>query len=117
MSLRKVILYIYGPYSGDINRNIDEARKTAIRAWEAGFTVICPHLNTAQFETDCKIGYEDYVSGDLEILRRCDALLASTTDRSRMIQSAGAMQEEGLAKADGIPVFATIEEAIAYEWK
>ena len=115
MSLRKIVLYVYGPYSGDMSRNIDKARRTAIEAWEAGFTVICPHLNTSHFEEDCKIEYNDYIQGDLEIIRRCDGLLASTS-RDRMVTSAGAMQEEGLAKADGIPVFQNLQEVLSYEW-
>lgn len=75
MNLRKKIVYIAGAYSGNVEDNILTAREAAIKVWELGFTVICPHLNTAHFDKDCKCRYEDYIEGDLQILERCDILL------------------------------------------
>lgn len=74
-----MIVYLAGPYRADphdgIEANIQAARKAAIALWEAGYVVICPHLNTAHFEVDCDVPEETYLLGDLEILRRCDAVV------------------------------------------
>lgn len=75
VSLREVVIYLSGKYTvGNVDENIQKARKKAIELWELGFTVITPHLNTVHFEMDCKCKYDDYLTGDLEILRRCDAI-------------------------------------------
>jgi len=77
-SKRSEVVYISGPYSnggGTIEENITRARKVAIRYWEMGYTVICPHLNTINFENDCKLDWEDYVEGDLELIRRSDIII------------------------------------------
>ena len=68
------LVFISGPYRGHASDNIECARKAAIRLWEAGYAVFCPHLNTAHFELDCKCEDEVYLKGDLEILKRCDAI-------------------------------------------
>ncbi len=67
-----MIIYIAGKYTGknrkEIDENIEKACKAAIKLWEAGHTVFCPHLNIAHFEEDCKCTYEQYIKGDIEIL-------------------------------------------------
>ena len=70
-----MVLYLAGPYRGDIDANITAARKVAIELWERGYTVICPHLNTAHFEVDCNLPESEYIRRDLEILSRCDAIV------------------------------------------
>jgi len=70
-----LLVYIAGPYRGGVDKNIAIARKAAIAVWESGNVAICPHLNTAHFEVDCKCQDEVYLSGDLNILARCDAIL------------------------------------------
>lgn len=96
-----MIIYISGKYSGNIEENIEIARKVAIELWEKGYSVVCPHLNTVHFELDCKCVYEDYINGDLEILARCDAII--------MLQgwngSNGATMEKEFAKSLGIPIY------------
>jgi len=83
MNPRNKVIYVAGPYtpwnvgeylSSSIDNNIEIARQFAIRLWQKGFTVICPHLNTAHFEQDCPCKYDDYLQGDLELLSRCDAI-------------------------------------------
>ena len=82
-SRRSKVIFLSGPYSEfnddsdrkhTVGENIDIARKYAIVLWEMGFTVYCPHLNTAHFEKDCECEYGDYIDGNLEILSRCDAI-------------------------------------------
>lgn len=81
---RELVVYVAGLYSrnkrGGIandkekEENIQMARDAAVRLWEDGYTVICPHLNTTFFERDCNCSYEDYITGDLEIVKRCDII-------------------------------------------
>jgi hypothetical protein len=77
------ICYIAGPYRGRsrikiINYlqrqiNIRRAAKVAKWAWQHGFAVICPHLNSRNFDgltTDLI-----FMLGDQEILNRCDVMI------------------------------------------
>ena len=47
--------------------NVWYARYVAIELWKRGITVICPHMNTSDFEGD---NDDVYVRGYLEIIRR-----------------------------------------------
>lgn len=98
-----MLIYLSGPYSGSsdqISANITAARDVAIAVWEAGHTALCPHLNTAHFEVDCRATYEDYIAGDLDLLSRCDAILMIPNWEA----SKGAGIEKAYAEAHGIPV-------------
>lgn len=96
-----MIIYTAGKYTGLVDENIAVAREWAKKLWEAGHVCICPHLNTAHFEADCKATYEDYIAGDLKIISRCDAIfmLPGWTD------SQGAQKEYKYAIQHGIPVY------------
>ena len=96
-----MIIYTAGPYSGDVDKNIAEARKWAIKLWEGGHAVICPHLNTAHMEKDCKASYEDYIAGDLKMVARCDAIFMLPGWE----ESKGAQIEHDYAKEQGIPIW------------
>jgi len=70
------LVFVSGPYRGqamiDIHKNIMNARTLSIKLWQRGYAVICPHMNTAHFDGLC---HDDvWLNGDLEILRRCDAI-------------------------------------------
>lgn len=97
------VLYIAGPYRGktesDVVRNIRAAEAAAIDAWRKGWAVICPHKNTALFGGLC----DDVVwlEGDMELLRRSDAVLAI----DGWLQSTGAQAEILKARELGIPVY------------
>jgi len=105
MNRRKVVVYLAGKYSGDIHENIAQARAKAIELWNIGYTVICPHLNTIHFEIDCDIEYAEYIKGDQEILRRCDAIFML----EGWEQSSGAVKEYEEAMILGVPIFYDIE--------
>ena len=52
----KEVGYVAGPYSSSSNGrsvedNIIAARDLAVWLWENGFVALCPHMNTAGFET------------------------------------------------------------------
>ena len=70
-----MLIYVAGKYTGDVNKNIASARNVAIALWEIGHAVICPHLNSAHMEEDCKADYETYMRGDFNMISRCDALV------------------------------------------
>lgn len=105
-----MLIYIAGPYratdESTVADNIAVARKAAIAVWEMGHVAICPHLNTANFEDDCNVDIETYLDGDLEILRRCDAILMLRW----YTLSEGAMGEMRFAQERGIPVYTSLDE-------
>lgn len=96
------LIYVSGPYSGDIDANIEKAAKIAAELWDAGHAVICPHLNTAHFELRCKVAtYETYIAGDLLMVEACDGMvMVPGWEKSK-----GAVLEMEHAKAEGIPVW------------
>lgn len=112
---RKIVIYVSGAYMGNdggknINKNILFARDCAIDLWERGYTVICPHLNTQYFERDCKCSYDDYLEGDIEIVKRCDAVFVL----HNYIDSKGAQKEIEVAKENNLPIFYKIEDIERY---
>lgn len=100
-----MLVYVAGPYTAKDGRSVDDnieaARAVAVKLWEKGHAVICPHQNTANFELDCKATYEDYLRGDLVMLARCDAIV--------MVEgwedSAGAVKELAFARDVDMPVY------------
>lgn len=102
------VVYIAGPYRApsefEVVQNIRRAEAIAIEVWRAGAACICPHKNTALFggAADDSV----WLTGDLEIVRRCDAVVCV----SGWQHSIGASGEVKLAKELGLPVFQTFEE-------
>lgn len=97
-----MILYVAGPYRGDVEANIAQARKIAQELWAAGFAVICPHANTAHFDRDRPdIPDGSYLQGDLEFVEMCDGLVM-TPDWEK---SAGARGEYEHAEKLGIRIW------------
>ncbi len=75
-----MVIYTAGPYSPNaynptIAGNIQRAKSVAVELWEMGYTVICPHLNTAHFERYIDLPPEIYIERDLEIVKRCDGIV------------------------------------------
>jgi len=67
------------------------ARKAAVKLWDEGWAVICPHTNSAFMGS--RLGDDKFLEGDLEIVSRVDAvyMLKGWQD------SPGAREELGLA--------------------
>jgi hypothetical protein len=65
------IAYVSGPYRAKtvlgVTKHILQARWVAIRLWKLGYSVVCPHMNTAWFPHEKQIAY---INGDLEIISR-----------------------------------------------
>lgn len=85
------LVFVSGPYRGDVEGNISRAKRAAVRLWQRGYAVICPHLNTANFDGLCDD--EVWLTGDLEILARCDTVYMLTNWKA----SEGARAEHRLA--------------------
>ena len=71
------VAYIAGPYRartifGRI-LNIYRARKVAINFWKKGYTVICPHMNSAFF--DGKALDKTFLDGYLRLVEASDVLI------------------------------------------
>ena len=71
------VIYISGPYRSDgwngVWENVMRARDVARKLWRKGWVVICPHTNTI-FMDGPDLPGETFIRGDLELVRRCDAV-------------------------------------------
>jgi len=96
------LIYVCGPYRNKTEEgkreNIWHAVRVAVRLWELGWFVVCPHANTANFEFYSSLPDERWLEGDLEILRRCDAIFCLKNWES----SAGSLKEHELAEKLGL---------------
>ncbi len=77
--LERTLVYIAGPYSAPsidgIEKNIRQAEKYALALAQANIYFICPHLNTAYFDSKIKINEIYYYNLGFELLARSDVLL------------------------------------------
>jgi len=101
-------VYIAGPFRGanqwEQFQNIHEAETLALAVWRMGAACLCPHANTAHFQ---EAAPDDvWLAGDLELMRRCDAVLLSP----RWRESKGAIAEREHAEMLCIPVFETLAD-------
>jgi hypothetical protein len=97
------LAYVAGRYRAptmhEVVQNIRAAESVAVALWQMGLPTICPHMNTALL--DGIAPDEDWLTGDLEILRRCDCLVTVPGWE----QSQGATAEVHAARAAGQSVF------------
>ena len=109
VTLRRPVIYIAGPYRSDlgtygVKKNIDRAWSVARKLWALGFAVICPHTNTAHMDGH-GVSSQDFLDGDLEILRRCDGILMLPD----WLSSDGAIGERNFALKEGISVYYMVD--------
>lgn len=102
-----MIVYVAGPYSGDVEKNIEKARQVAWAIWACGYPCICPHLNTAHF--DHAASYNVFMEGYLKILARCDAVIMLPDWQ----KSNGAMKEHQLALELAIPIAYSMKQLLS----
>lgn len=100
-----MVIYLAGKYSGstvdEITNNIAEARIIAAELWDKGYTVICPHTNSALFDYICTVAdYRSFLFGYMDIMKRCDAVIMVPNWKT----SNGAKMERKYAEKLGIPV-------------
>lgn len=106
--MRKKVIYIAGPYRASkqymqFNR-IMWMREFGILIWQDGGVPIVPLLNT--FGMDGVLTHDQFIEGDLEIVRRCDALLLIGDWHF----SAGCRLERDAAIEAGLPIFTTMAQ-------
>lgn len=108
--MKMKVIYIAGPFRGpnswEIEQNIRRAETLALEVWRAGFVALCPHTNTRFFQGAAPD--DVWLLGDLELLRRCDAILM-TKDWEKSI---GAKTEHEFAITHRIPVYYNIAELL-----
>mgnify|MGYP001562128470 CR=1 FL=1 len=97
------LVYIAGkfraPSTWDIEQNVRAAEEEALEVWRLGGIAVCPHMNTRFYQGQLPSWV--WLKGDLEILRRCDAVLTVPGWR----YSEGTQAEVRQAKAWRLPVF------------
>lgn len=113
MSTEKgIVVYVAGPFRGPnswaIEQNIRRAEELSLEVWRMGVAAICPHTNTRFFQgaAEDKV----WLEGDLEILKRCDALILVPGWEN----SSGTQAEVAQAKASGQPIFSNTGEL--FQW-
>ena len=112
---RKKVLYIASPYRSDkgewyVRQNIRIAEEAAVFIWSNGGVALCPHLNTAMFGGVNGLLDSVWLEGDIELLRRCDAVWMVGEWR----QSQGAQQERAFAMEGGYPVLYNKTEVLQF---
>lgn len=102
------LVYVAGPFRGpnawEVECNIRRAEALALEVWRLGVAAICPHANTRFFS-----GAADdsvWLAGDIEILRRCDAILLVPG----WSNSSGTRAEVKFAESNGIPIFTLVRD-------
>ena len=113
------IAYTSGPYRGktirDVVHNIRAAEEVAIKLWQMGFAVICPHTNTQffdgafmdldEFDGIYQAGSLQFIKGDIEFLKRFNPELDIVVMLQRWQESSGATQEYSAAVRLFVPVY------------
>lgn len=96
------MIYIAGPYRAStklgIIINILKARKVAKKYWALGYTVICPHMNSALMD-GCAPD-EAFLRGGLELLGCADWMVVLPGWE----KSKGTIAEIEFAKEHSIPI-------------
>jgi hypothetical protein len=102
------VAYIAGPYRAPtphgIVENIRRAEEVALKYWRLGYAVICPHKNTSLL--DGAAPDTVWLDGDIEILKRCDVLVAMIGWE----KSKGAMAEVDFAHDNNIEIIFELEK-------
>lgn len=98
---------ISGPYSplpkSKTSKHISTARECAIWLWSHNYYVICPHLNTANFEHEVSVPNHTYVDFCLHLMR--SGAINFLTMLPNWNLSKGAKTEFRLARELYIPTY------------
>jgi hypothetical protein len=108
------VFYIAGPYKAQseyqVRLNIRNAEIEALWVWFNGGVALCPHKNISGFGGANEIRDEVWLAGNLEMLKRCDALYAI----GKYKESDEAGKEIQFAMDNRIPVFTSRVEIMNY---
>lgn len=104
------LLYIAAPYRADtivkLQHNIHEARKMAQYYWSKGYVVICPHLNSANF--DGLIPDKSFMSGTKLMLSKC----THVAFHPKWSNSAGCVDEQMYSVRNKLTIYYTDMEKV-----
>lgn len=108
--MTRPILYLSGPYTPANGRTTEQhiavARTHAEAAWRQGWAAFCPHLNTSGFEVTCPgVSHEEWLAGDIAILRLLARARAAVLMLPGWEQSKGARLERDWALHLNLEVF------------
>ncbi len=108
------LLYICGPIRNDDadiqTANIIRGIEAAKAIWQGGGAAICPHA-LAYFQEDNPASEQtQYIDGDLEMIKRCDAVLALRGWPS----SVGASAEVCFARGQDIEILESLDDAVRW---
>ena len=123
----KGFIYVAGPYRGktatahnwtvysDIDANINEARRWAIKLAGDGIPYFCPHLNSAHFEVITpEVPPNYWLEMDLEILRHAWGILLVPGWR----ESSGSRTELDFARDKGLNRYThNLYDDLVREWR
>jgi hypothetical protein len=114
------VVYIAGPFRCPslacpgqqdhfgIHQNVTRAMALALEVWRLGAVALCPHGNTFCLQHSAPDSV--WLEGDMELMRRCDAVLMVPG----WSDSRGAIAERLHARERGMPVFETLSECAAW---
>lgn len=106
------VVYIAGPFRAknawEVEQNIRRSEEAALKIWALGAAVISPHCNTRFF--DGALENDVFLKGDLEILKRCDAIYMLPDWKS----SDGARGEFNYAEHLGLRSFQHMEDLVRW---
>ena len=110
------LLYIAAPYRAKtivrLQQNIHDAKLMAQYYWTQGYAVICPHLNTANF--DGLLPDKVFLAGTLLMLSKCDAIAL----HPKWERSSGCVSEFTYARNNNFEFFfPTWEEILSIKEK
>jgi len=104
------LVYVAGPINAataeEVAVNIDRGRQAGVEIWQLGAVAVVPHLNTLNMYSHDHVPKADIYLGDLEILKRCDAMLLLDGWESYQ----GVNYEVAWAKHRKIPIFHDLDE-------
>jgi len=106
------VIYISGKYRGlseyEVRMNIRRAEEASIVVWKHGGMPFCPHKNSGGLGG--VVPDETFLEGDIEMLRRCDAVYAI----KGWEDSIGASNEIKVALEIGLPILFSSTEVIDF---
>jgi hypothetical protein len=100
-------VYVAGPISSDPLGNTHLALRVGAELMRVGFHPFIPHLSVLWQMVEPR-PYEEWMKWDFAWIKRCDALLRLYGE------SPGADREVAFAKEQGIPVFYSMADLLAW---
>jgi nucleoside 2-deoxyribosyltransferase len=102
------VIYVAGPFRAatrwEVEQNVRRAEELALRVWQLGAVGLCVHSMCRFFEGEAPD--ETWLDGDLEVLRRCDAVIVARN----WSRSTGTRAELEIAHGLNKPIFYDLDK-------